>query len=185
VKSLLTLLMVAMFSMAAMGQSQCAYSKDQLTGGGGVPWPWSLEAKFQWAKLSGVWGTTSNQCDSLFYFKSVVQNSTTATIEIVQYDPEDCKVIAHGNGVLVGKVMKAMMIGPHNRKYELTIRAFLEDDVRTSSDGMIEPKSTKFRVVLSLYPRARWEKQVSYEIEKLFSADQYSCEKNSSQPSAY
>lgn len=180
-KFLIALLLTSWVMVSTVqAENLCAYSKDQITGGGGFPWPWNKELKFPWVKLQGTWETSSDDCSALFHFDVAPANPNTGErfIKIMQINPATCAVVAKGVGQESGRVVKALMVG-NNKKFELTIRAFSEEDVRTSGGFFVDPKNGKFRVVLSLYPRDSWTKQISYEMDRIQAGKDPACEKSS------
>lgn len=154
--------------------------ESHISGGDAIPWPWGNEMQFPWTRIQGVWAPLTGDCESYFVFKvSKLTTSGERFIQIIQYDPLTCEKIAVGAGFENNKVIYASMANK-GQSFDLTIRAFDNSIIdQESQDSTIISRpplpSVKAVVVLTMYPKAKWEKRVSYQMEKLNSIPDLTC----------
>jgi hypothetical protein len=152
----------------------CISTSPKITGGSGVgAWPWGNEVDFPWTKIQGVWSTNDSSCSSLFIFKPLAGGQ----IEITQYDPNSCEVLATGKGkesTKTGRVIKARMV-KDGTSYDVTIRAFENQDSRTNKKAIFDGSDDSLAIVVSLYPSGKWHKQSNFTIKKVQNSTRMVC----------
>jgi len=170
-------LLIVLLSLTSFAQNYCG---GTVKGGDGRPWPWGLETKFNWKSLQGIWEATTIDCTNQFIFK-VSDTVNGKIIKITQYDPNSCKVVGFGTGLLNGKVITAQM----NKKgiaYNLTLHVFNETDVQDIQNHAFSPNKSQFAsanryvVVINLFPVGNWEERTTYQIVKVDTATNMICQ---------
>jgi hypothetical protein len=96
--------------------------------GGPIIWPWGREVTIPWSGIQGVWQFSGTDCSKVFLFKIIKQTTTERVLEIIQYNPVSCTVIARGPGYESNRVIRAVLTGLQG-PFELTIHAFKFNDV--------------------------------------------------------
>lgn len=167
---LLFVLMVAGVGASAQEQNACVQD-SQISGGDTRPWPWGSEIRFPWTRIQGIWAPVEG-CDSYFVFKVTKQvSSGERFVQVTQYDPATCDKIASGLGIETDKIIRASMVS-NRGAFDLTIRAFDTSILKNmsyidSAEEMSTFAAPTSVVVVSVYPKKRWELRKSFQIQKV------------------
>lgn len=159
---ILALMMLMPFAVSA--KESCRYDRSFL-GGDDNPWPWGREARFPWMAIQGLYVPTDGDCSSLFVFKTRDEGENRV-VQIVQYNPLTCEKVAWGAGVEAEQILRASMVTKEGKSFDLTIRAFANSELVTSSIALT-PLAPQATVVLSMYPKGDWERRMSYQMQKV------------------
>jgi len=180
VKFLNLLLVLVALAGPAFAESGDLCSRNQIPQGGDLgPWPWGFETPFPWERIQGIWAPIANEnvCSSYFVFRVGNKNDEgNRFIRITEYDPSTCKKISGGIGSEAEKVIYAQMADGRN-SFNLTIRAF--DSSVLESKMMCDARSyaaSRNVIVLTMYPKLRWDKGTSYEMTKIQSSTSMVCD---------
>lgn len=164
---------------------------DISTMGGSDAWPWGSEIKFPWTKVQGAWAPADGEINLAFVFQAAKSNKI---INIIQYNPSTCVVIATGVGVEsddVENVVIASMTGG-GKSFDMTIRAFNAQDIRARIGGRSGGKSSRTVeendnggptnkgpvFVMSLYPKGKFKFNTSFQITKITNATDKVCRRD-------
>lgn len=177
--------MSSSFSFANSFLPNMCLNEPSPTGGDLIPWPWGSEIRFPWARIQGVWAPLSNgDCGSYFIFqKSAELIDGKKVVRITQYDPQTCQKLSSGLGIESNRVIRALM-SSSKKSFELSIRAFdtsvvekLKTNTAVVSENAAIGRSyvAKSVIVISLYPRDKFDKNSSYQLEKIQSTPDLIC----------
>lgn len=165
-------ILTLLISLAAPASGLLCWGSDNysIKGGDGRPWPWGSEVQIPWHNIQGVWKATGGSCTDEFIFKTKTDQNGEKMVQITQYDPVSCKVVARGLGYETNRYIYAQMVH-QGRSYNLTIHAFSEqdvDDYKTDSRSLRSSESSgKVVVALTLFPLGKWEQRAAFEIVKV------------------
>lgn len=147
--------------------------------GGPIIWPWGQEITFPWSGIQGIWQVNGSNCASLFMFKMIQQNGTEKVLDITEYDPTLCSVLARGKGVESNRVVRAVLAGS-NGSFEMTIHAFKQSGLinqgiyRSRSSDDIGPGTV---VAMKIFPLGgKPTKRSTYKIDRLEKNPSMLCE---------
>lgn len=139
--------------------------------GGPIIWPWGQEITFPWSGIQGIWQVSGSNCQSLFMFRMIQQNGNEKVLDITEYDPTLCSILARGKGVESNRVVRAVLAGA-NGSFEMTIHAF-----NFKQSGLISSGGYRYRndeigsgtvVAMKIYPLGgKPTKQSIYKIDRL------------------
>lgn len=173
-------------ALASLSDRTCVANGQKIQDGY-FPFPFSSEIEFPWRRIQGTWSISDSDCATRFVFTRSRERGageSGSVLRIVQYDPASCTILARGLGTESPdspRVIRATMTGS-GRTYSMTVRAFNESDVRdgrltsesagqSSASGIephqVEAQAAKSVVVVSLFPRGQWKRQVSFAVTKL------------------
>lgn len=158
-------------------------SDFQPTSGDFTPFPWGLEVHLSKSHLDGIWASDSDHCGTYFSFKTRSNSDINQRlVNIIQFNPNTCEILATGIGYELDRVFHAAMISNNLNEtkfqsYDLTIRAFNPKDIKYSNSGDYEIPSPNFKplVVMTMYPRQSWESQIHYPLGQVSKRTNFNC----------
>jgi len=153
-----------------MGGLVCGNNRsNEVPTGGPIIWPWGQEIIFPWSGIQGIWQVSGSNCSTLFMFRLIQQTATERVLDITEYDPSLCAVVARGKGIESNRVVRAVLAGA-NGSFEMTIHAFKQSGVIAQSSLRLKSDdiSTGTVVAMKIYPLGgKPTKRATYKIDRL------------------
>lgn len=110
-------------------------SDPKTTGGDFTPFPLGSEVAMTQSFLEGIWAPVSIQCGTFFSFElKKSQTYNKVFVAVKQFDPNTCEVLAQGYGYESERVYYVSMVARSGRVYDLTIRAFRQEDLKPRTE---------------------------------------------------
>lgn len=158
-------------------------SDFQPTSGDFTPFPWGSEVHLSKNNLDGIWAPSSNQCGTYFSFKTRSNNDLNQRlVNIIQFNPYTCEILATGIGYELDRVFHAAMISNNLdqskfQSFDLTLRAFNPKDIKYLPPINYDNPSPRLKplVVMTMYPRQSWESQAHYPLGQIAKRTSYYC----------
>jgi hypothetical protein len=193
-KNLVVAFMLVAGSCFAHAGNLCQQAADPTEPNDWRPWPWGQEIQIPWRGLQGVWETSGGECENLFLFKVKSNQNGEKLVQIVQYDPQSCRIVAQGLGYESGRYVNAQMVR-QGQTYNLTIHAF-NGTVMTESQNNDQQSpnmsvmnssditkgsrlSGRFVLALTLSPVGKWDDKSAFEISKVSNVTSMICRDHS------
>ena len=170
-------------SSLSSAAGMCSRTSEFHANNGGLPWPWALALEISLRDVEGTWATPDGECKDLFSFKVTTDQAGDQIVAITQYNPSTCRAIATGVGYQNGKSIFGQLSSGSGKAYDITIRAFSEDDVERAAEARIRrgtggPSGVGGNVVMamSLFPVGQSDEQSADLISRVDASTNSACQ---------
>lgn len=152
-------------SFASFAGACTPYSGTVIQRDPGDAFPWGNELPFPWRGIQGTWQTSIDGCAAYFSFKPVKTTSGVNQLQVIQYNPNTCAVVARGVGFEGTRVVSAVLTDNRRHDFNVTVHVFNRADLR--SGNMIAFAAAKTVTVMNISPLGSAEDLTSHELEKI------------------
>lgn len=137
----------------------------------GDAFPWGAEIPFPWEGIQGTWMTQINGQVQYFSFNVIKYTDGANQLQVHQYGPADCYLLAHGKGYEQNRVVRAIMVGDQGT-FNLTVHVFRQADIKSSENlGIWGTQSDRTVTVMKISPLTndsqKGAERMTYQLFKL------------------